>query len=332
MHKHQFCIAVTERCNLRCRHCYWHEPDLRPDPCLDDLDRVLAQFKALGNAFGEQGEHLLAIGGGEPTLRNDLEDLVTLAKQRGFSVRLTTNAVRMSRRRAESLRDSGLEAVQVSIDGASEDAHDRVRGRGNWTRAVRGAQALRDAGAFIILNCVLRPGGNMETAHLMLDLACNLDVAGVKFARLVPAGQVVTNGLQTNGDFGEAYTRILAHARQSEYARYLLFLDPAVEVLRRREPHHFAGLPRVVTDLCKCRHTLMVEVDAVSGNIHYCRDRTVLGNIWENDLVAVWMDHPLLRRTRQRKAGPADTCPACLGASRSHGGRRAHDRAKSIPA
>jgi len=313
MLKHQFCIAVTERCDLRCKHCYWDRSSPRQDPSLRALGRILDQFKTLGAAYGEHGEHLLAIGGGEPAVRDDLEDLVSMARRSGFAVRLSTNAVRMGKKRAQSLRDSGLEAVQVSIDGATARTHDRVRGRGSWERALRGAQELRDAGAFVILSCVLLPGINVDTAHHLLDLTDALGVAGVKFAQLVPAGQAIANGLQTDGDFSRAYTRILEHARETAYERYLLFLDPAVAALRQREPHHFAGLAHVETDLCECRRTLMVEVNAVSGAIHYCRDRTILGNIWEDDLVQVWRGHPRLHEIRHTKALSESTCLACRG-------------------
>src|SRR5689334_12111887 len=151
MRSHRFHLNVTERCNIRCVHCYWEEYGAHKDPSIETIDRILLQFKALGKAYGEQGRHVLTIGGGEPTIRKDLPEIIRLAVRRRFRVRLVTNAVNMTEEMARTLRKAGLRIVQVSLDGACEATHDSVRGKGNWARSMRGISALKKAGIFVIL-------------------------------------------------------------------------------------------------------------------------------------------------------------------------------------
>src|SRR5262249_53401444 len=108
MGEHRFHLDVTEKCNIRCVHCYWEEYGKHPDPSLDTIDEILKKFKELGRAYGERSRHILTIGGGEPTVRKDLKEIVRLAVRRGFRVRLVTNAVLVDDSLARSLRKSGL--------------------------------------------------------------------------------------------------------------------------------------------------------------------------------------------------------------------------------
>src|SRR5262249_15889874 len=164
MRKHRFHLNVTEKCNIRCIHCYWEEYGAHKDPSLEEIDRILRQFKRVGKSYRETGRHILTIGGGEPLVRKDLGKIIRLAVRRGFKVRLVTNATMLSEKGEIALKKSGLKIAQVSLDGACEATHDRVRGAGNWARSMEGIAALKKAGVFVILSYVLLPNINMEEA------------------------------------------------------------------------------------------------------------------------------------------------------------------------
>jgi MoaA/NifB/PqqE/SkfB family radical SAM enzyme len=128
MRSHRFHLNVTKRCNIRCLHCYWEAYRTHPDPSLETIDEILTKFRKLGRAYGERGRHLLTLGGGDPTIREDLEDIIRLAVRCRFSVRLVTNAVTVTEAMARSLKRAGLKIAQVSLDGACQATDDRIRG------------------------------------------------------------------------------------------------------------------------------------------------------------------------------------------------------------
>lgn len=133
MSRHGFHINITERCNLHCIHCYQKKCHVMPDPSPAMIEEILKKFKKFGESCGEYGRHNLTIGGGEPLVRDDLEDIILMAGHMGFLVRVATNGTIIDRKRAKSLKKSGLTFVQVSLDGACEATYEKIRGKGTWS-------------------------------------------------------------------------------------------------------------------------------------------------------------------------------------------------------
>ena len=326
MRPHRLHLNVTEQCNLRCVHCYWDEYGAHPEPSLSQIDAILQSFKRFSESYGERGRHTVTIGGGEPTLRKDLEEIIALAVQRGFDVRLVTNAVNVDDARALSLAAAGLKVVQVSLDGATQATHDRVRGHRAWARTMGGIAAFGKAGIMQVLSYGLLPGINLGEAPALLDLAEQLGVAGVKYARPVEEGQVVQQGVEVEGDFYGTFQRIVAHASARAYRRLLLFFDPLAHLLPVSNQADAAGLVGLATDLCQCDNTELVEINGGTGDIYYCRIRQSLGNVWTDDLTKLWRTHPLLQRIRGKGADGA--CDGCSVWDRCRGGCSAVTHAK----
>lgn len=315
---HRLHLNVSDRCNLRCSHCYWEEYGRHPQPSIESIDEILGKFKRFARTFRESGSHILTLGGGEPTIRGDLVEIVRLAVRRGFQVRLVTNATLIDDEKARRLRRAGLKVVQVSLDGATRETHERVRGRGTWDRTMHGITALKRARMLVVLSYVLLPGINSDEAPRLLDLTRELNVAGAKFARPIRDGQALLNGITTEGDFWSMYLAILAHARSIGYQRMLMFFDPLAHLLPAEVPAVLKGLWGVATDLCQCNNTELVEIDAGSGDIYFCRVRHVLGNIWRDDLEELWNNHPLLVGIRRKTA--VGSCSGCSAWDRCRGG------------
>jgi radical SAM protein with 4Fe4S-binding SPASM domain len=311
-------LNVTERCNLRCLHCYWDCYGRNADPSLGTIGAILGQFQQLADSYYERGRPMLTLGGGEPCLRADLEDIVRMAVRRGFRVRMVTNAVLLDPARAAALRKAGLEVVQVSLDGATEATHDGVRGRGNWRRTVAGISALKQARLFTILSCVLLPGINLEESPALLDRVRQWKVAGAKFARPVQRGQASVHGLELQADYLETFRRILAHAEQTGYRRLLMFFDPLAHLLPLQAGRARTSAWHIATDLCQCNNTELVEVDGGSGDVHYCRLGVKLGNLWDQPLVDLWHHHPVLASLRRKT--PAGSCRSCSAWAGCRGG------------
>jgi MoaA/NifB/PqqE/SkfB family radical SAM enzyme/SAM-dependent methyltransferase len=132
--------AVTNRCNFRCWHCY------NAGRCQDDVP--LEAAVALAEQVQEMGAVKVNLTGGEPLLREDLEEIAGAFDARTMLV-LGTAADGLTPRRARSLADRGVFAVGISLDSASRKEHDRLRGRaGAFRLALDGLRTARDAGLY----------------------------------------------------------------------------------------------------------------------------------------------------------------------------------------
>jgi radical SAM protein with 4Fe4S-binding SPASM domain len=157
----------TNRCNLKCKHCY-------QDSEHNALDRELSREEKLRvvDQMGRLNVPMLAISGGEPTLSDDLIPVIRRAAGYRMHMSLATNGTTLTPDRCAALAEAGLRYVEVSLDSTDPVRHDAFRGiPGMWKRAVRGA-----------LNVVATPGlrlgiamcvhqGNLREVREMLRFA-----------------------------------------------------------------------------------------------------------------------------------------------------------------
>ena len=128
-HKQQTCTAiieVTEQCNLRCPVCFaatGTEPGAAPGR--GQITRMLERVR------DSAGICPIQISGGEPTMRNDLPEIVALARSMGFDlIQINTNGIRLAQDDAygRALVDAGVTVMYLQFDGVTDAVYERIRG------------------------------------------------------------------------------------------------------------------------------------------------------------------------------------------------------------
>jgi MoaA/NifB/PqqE/SkfB family radical SAM enzyme len=156
-------LQITDKCNLRCGHCYIGE-GRGEELSVGQVEHILREFEEM------QGLRVL-ITGGEPLLHGRFEDINELLPR--FSVRkvLFTNGLLVNGR---FLKGLNADEIQVSIDGL-ERAHDALRGRGSFGRAVRAVEGAAEAGMDVSVSTMVH-AGNLEDFAEMEKLFRSLGV------------------------------------------------------------------------------------------------------------------------------------------------------------
>ncbi len=172
---------VTLACNLRCRHCL--SSSGAPAPRELDTEEALQAVEQLHHARVFQ----VNFGGGEPFLRPDFETILEACHERRLVTCISTNGTLIDRSRVERLSRSGLVAIQVSLDGASEETCDEIRGAGTHRRAVEALKMLADSPIPSSINTVLTSINASEIPALH-DLAARLGVS-LRVSRFRPSGR-----------------------------------------------------------------------------------------------------------------------------------------------
>src|SRR5215472_10444680 len=131
---------LTYACNLSCVHC------LSSSGRRDPRELSTAQCQAVIDELERMQVFYVNIGGGEPTVRPDFWELVDYAVAHRVGVKFSTNGVRMTQELAKRLAGSDYVDVQISLDGATEEVNDAVRGPGSYRTAIRAAKNLAAAG------------------------------------------------------------------------------------------------------------------------------------------------------------------------------------------
>ncbi|HEX2951991.1 MAG TPA: radical SAM protein [Armatimonadota bacterium] len=132
-------IKLTARCNLRCRFCRFWQMHAHDELATAEVLNLIDDLAALNC-------QKIHFSGGESTLRDDLETIITHAAQRGIRTSLTSNGTLITEQRASSLVQTGLRSLTMSLDSTSPAQHDHLRGvKGAFKRTVAALKWIRQA-------------------------------------------------------------------------------------------------------------------------------------------------------------------------------------------
>ena len=173
---------LTYACNLSCVHC------LSSSGRRDPRELTTAECKAVIDEFERMQVFYVNIGGGEPTVRPDFWELVDYATEHHVGVKFSTNGVKISPEVAQRLVASDYVDVQISLDGATAEVNDHVRGPGSYDTAMRAMQNMADAGFKGFKISVLCTSQNIDQLDEFKAIADRFD-AQLRPTRLRPSGR-----------------------------------------------------------------------------------------------------------------------------------------------
>jgi radical SAM protein with 4Fe4S-binding SPASM domain len=307
-------LALTYRCNNDCTHCYNvapHSPlpagegqGVRSELSIDDWKKILDKAWSLGIP------HIIFTGG-EPTLRDDLPELISHAEANGQITGLNTNARRLSDERfVKRLVESGLDHVQITLESSRPEIHDEmVRSKGAFQQTVKGIRNALAQPLYVMTNTTMLRT-NVHTIPETLDFLAELGVPTVGLNALIYSGR----GASVGTGLSEAeLAPLLEVARQKTEARgqRLIWYTPT-------QYCHFdpVTLDLGVKGCTAALYNMCVEPD---GGVLPCQSYYhQLGNLLADEWDTIW-NHDLAIRLRERKALP-EKCNGCLLLAECGGG------------
>jgi mycofactocin biosynthetic radical S-adenosylmethionine protein MftC len=305
---------LTYACNLACRHC------LSSSGRRDPAELTTAEAKAVIDELERMQVFYVNIGGGEPTIRPDFWELVDYATAHHVGVKFSTNGVRITPEVAAKLAagargfggvpQSGYVDVQISIDGATAEVNDAVRGEGSFAVAVRAMENLAAAGFRGFKLSVVCTRHNIPQLDAFKAIADRYG-AQLRLTRLRPSGRgadVWDELHPTAAQQRELYDWLLAHGEN---------------VLTGDSFFHLAGYGESLPGLNLCGAGRVVCLIDPVGDVYACpfaiHDAFRAGNVRDAaGFAGVWRDSELFRSLRGPQSGGA--CAACSAYDSCRGG------------
>ncbi len=309
----------TNMCNLRCMHCYQRADKPLPDELT--LEEKLDAVRQLDEA----GVAAVALSGGEPTIHPHFLRIVKELADRDIYVSVATNGTIFSRmERLEEAVKAGLRYVEVSVDSAKPEVHDRFRGvRGAWEKATA---ALRNAVELGVNNgmAVTVTKLNIGEIEDILDLAEEIGVNRVIFFNFVPTGRGYTYSWldltpEEREEFLRTIYREMKHRKieiestAPQYARVVLEESGGKEI---SPTHFYVGENKIVNALAEfvggCGAGRIYAALQPNGDVAPCVFLPIkVGNIREKSFKDIWRESPLFNTLRNRELlkGYCGKCP-----------------------
>ncbi|MBI5444866.1 MAG: mycofactocin radical SAM maturase [Deltaproteobacteria bacterium] len=291
---------VTLACNLRCAHCLSASGKAAP--------HELGTAEALGvvEELGRSGVFQVNFGGGEPFLRPDFDAILDACHERGIVTCISTNGTLLAADRVDRLARTGLVNVQVSLDGATVETCDRLRGCGTYQRALRALRLLAGSGIPTSINAVLTAANAAEVPALY-ELSRSLGVS-LRVSRFRPSGRGAENWARLRPSAGAllAFSEWLADNDRVRTGDSFFSLTP--------QERQGLGL-----NLCgAAKLTCCVGPE---GDVYPCaflqRPEFRAGSLRRTELAEVWADSPVFRSLRSLRIR---SCESCGRFDQCHGG------------
>lgn len=207
---------VTRACRLACRHC---RAEANPEPVPGELDTEAArQLLAAIARFGRPLPRLV-LTGGDPLERRDLFELIETARRLGIFVSLTPSVTpNLDAAVIRRLREAGVDSMALSLDGATPDRHDAIRGiPGTFRATLEAAGWIRAAGLPLQINTLVAQE-TVDDLPAIARLVTDLGVMRWSLFFLVPVGRGrLLNGLAP-GRAAQVMGWLLALAEAAPFA------------------------------------------------------------------------------------------------------------------
>jgi len=282
---------ITSRCNLSCCHCLSDSGAASPGELSSQECRGIVDQLAAIKVFQ------INIGGGEPFLRDDFLDLLSYAHQKGLVTCVSTNGTLMDDGLAQWLSTLEMFYLQVSLDGATAEVNDRIRGEGTYAIILEALTCLACHGVPFSINAVLTHL-NFSQLDTLRKMAKEYK-AELRVSRFRPSGRGKESkgSLAPDKDELEAFADWLAtHDLVRTGDSFFCLTSEA----RRRKGLDMCGAGKMTCCLSPI------------GEVYPCaflqEKPFLVGRIRENTLKDLWNHSPILNQLRNLQVKSCETC------------------------
>ncbi|MGC8565896.1 MAG: radical SAM protein, partial [Thermoplasmata archaeon] len=271
-------IYLTHACNLRCKTCYLSAGK----PLKNELPTE--EYKNIFFQISKMGFEMVYLLGGEPMLREDIFEIIQMAKNFDLYTSMSSNAFFINEKNARKLKDSGLDQVQISIDSADKNKNDFIRGEGSFKNALDAILNLKKSGIKVSMGFTITKFYNNVNA--MVKLARSLGINVLNISVVEPFGRArIFNVVPDREDVKNAIEMIKNHRGEIKltFNGFRFFLEEEIfnESLENIPENYHS---------CPAGHDRFV-IDS-NGDVYGCEllmHREFLeGNAVKDDLESIW--------------------------------------------
>ncbi len=300
---------LTYRCPLHCVFCSNPVDYTRHDREMDTATwkRVLGEARALGAVQ-------LGFSGGEPLLRDDLEELVAHARQLGFYTNLITSGVGLTEARASALKAAGLDHIQLSFQDSTRELNDFITSTRTFDLKAKVAAIIKSLGYPMVLNVVMHRY-NLPHVGRIIDMAERMGADYLELANTQYYGWAWLNRtalMPSVDELRDAEAMVMAHRERLTGRMKVLWVSPDYADAKPKP--------------CMAGWGAVFMVVAPDGSALPCHSARMLPgitfpNLRDTSVRDAWFASDGFNRYRGED-WMSDTCGSCDERGHDHGGCR----------
>jgi len=311
---------LTNRCNLSCPHCY---ASANSHGGVSELST--REAKRVIDDLARQKIFVLILSGGEPTLRQDVYELSTYAKEKGIPCALSSNGTLINESHVRQILKSGISYVGISIDGIGEN-HDHFRGKqGAYAASLRAIRLCRDAGMKVGLRLSLTTHTARALAQIF-DLFEKEELVKLYISHMnysdKSAKHIALNPVKTRASMRFVIQKAMEYLNDGSVSRDIVTGNNDADgpflylCLQRKNIENAKRLYNLLArDGGNSSGIRLANIDSF-GEVHpdpFCRNIS-LGNVRQKSFSEIWANprHSVIVSLRKREAPFNGRCGNCI--------------------
>ncbi len=313
---------ITDKCNLRCSHCYQTSYTDTSEPSLEELKSIADKINNTLAVWKKEGR--VAITGGEPFIKKELLPLLQYLNHQPAinKISVLTNGTLIKDHIAALKTLTKLHYIQMSLEGGRE-INDRIRGSGVFDKVQKSTKLLNENGIPVRWMVTLQKM-NVEDVPHIIDLALQNKVDTLLFERLIPEGEgtALRDLVLTPKELFKVYDYIL-HRSDEEYSK-----GSPLKILKYRTLWILTDPKRAEKDVqvpfqIEAGAACSVGMDSLcilpDATVLPCRRLPIpIGNLKKDSIFKIWYTSDLLWKIRNKNnlKGKCNLCefiPRCSG-------------------
>ena len=307
---------TTLRCNAKCKHCgsrAGENIDITSELTTEEIKKA---FESIAKKY-DTSKILLNITGGEPLIREDLFDVMSLAHKLGYNWGMTTNGILINDEIIEKMKETGMYAISISLDGL-ENSHDEFRQvKGSYKKIIENINKLKKADFLNNLQVTtVANKSNIEELEDLYQEIKKIEIDSWRVLGLEPIGRTMDNQnlLLDSEGYNYLFDFIKAKRKKSKF-------DISYGC------SHFVGMKlerEIRNHMFFCIAGFSTASILYNGDIYVCpsverRPELIQGNVKTDDFVDVWENKfKWFRKLDRFKCRDCENCKDwkyCLGGS-----------------
>jgi len=305
---------LTERCNLKCLHCYQDELCIKEELDIEEIKKIANMLKKTVDRWGFKCE--ISLTGGEPLVRKEWFEIAKYLDQLGFYVSILSNGLLMSREVISNLKKiNHLRYVQISLDGGSPEVHEKIRGKGTFNKTIESIKSLKRNGIKSATKFTVHKLNFLDLINY-LNLTEQIGVDFVSVARYIPSGrgEKIRDFVLTAEETKETYQLVMKFVKKNE-GKILYDTRRPLWILLNDQYVGIGG---------RCVAGINGLTILPNGDVLPCRPMGVkIGNLRNQTFFEIWYTSDLLWKIRNfhdwscGKCQFSRTCGGCLALSKA---------------
>lgn len=309
----------TNACNLNCKHCYQNADK----PARDELNTEEAKMAV--DELADVGVAYIAVSGGEPLVRKDFFEVAERIRDREMTFSLATNGTLLNDEIVTKLESLDCEYVQISLDGARPETHNRFRGKNTFEQTIRGIENAVNSDMTVSIATTITKH-NFDEVPDLIEISEDLGVDTWMHYNFIPTGRGKDiKELDLTPEERKELLVMLAEEAEKTSLN-LLTTAPQFSAICSSGEFGVASLTHFDTFGQKggdqdldflaefvggCGTGRLYCALQPNGDISPCVFLPLqLGNILEDDLTEVWQEKEEFKKIREREKFQ-DSCGSC---------------------